>query len=247
MKHLDKNNIITNQQHGFRKNRSCVTQLITTLNDFTNCINDRGQTDAILLDFSKAFDKVDHLGLIDKMTAYGISEDILKWTRSFLHDRKQKVIVEGIESDPHPVLSGVPQGTVLGPLFFLIYINDIGNNLSPGTKLSLFADDSLLYRDIKSVKDCEILQKDLDSLQEWEGKWKMEFHPGKCQVLKISRKRKDHKINYDYKIHKQILKETNSAKYLGVTIDSELRWREQTQQVQRKANNTVAFLKRNIP
>ena len=206
MRHLDKNKILTNQQHGFRKNRSCETQLITTLNDFNNSINARGQTDAILLDFSKAFDKVDHLGLISKMSSYGISANILEWSRSFLLGRIQKVTVEGIESDPSPVLSGVPQGTVLGPLYFLIYINDINNNLSPDTKLRLFADDSLLYREIKSIDDCETLQKDLVTLQKWECKWKMEFHPGKCQVLKISRKKDN--IKYDYRIHNQKLKET---------------------------------------
>ncbi|KAA2237150.1 reverse transcriptase family protein, partial [Chitinophaga agrisoli] len=150
MSHLDKNKILTNHQHGFRKNRSCGTQLITTLNDFNNSINARGQTDAILLDFSKAFDKVDHLGLMHKMASHGISGNILEWTRSFLLGRSQKVIVEGVESDQNPVLSGVPQGTVLGPLYFLIYINDINSNLSPGTQLRLFADDSLLYREINN-------------------------------------------------------------------------------------------------
>ena len=95
-------------------------------------------------------------------------------------------MVDGRESTPSTVQSGVPQGTVLGPLFFLVYINDISKGLSKGTKLSLFADDFLLFRTIKSSADCEILQNDLKTLQLWEKKWKMEFHPGKCQLLTIT-------------------------------------------------------------
>ena len=244
MDHLDKYNILTSIQHGFRQKRSCESQLITTLHDFNNSLNDRGQTDAILLDFSKAFDKVDHIGLITKLKQYGITKSLLNWNESFLLNRTQKVIVDGQESDPSPVISGVPQGTVLGPLFFLIYINDIGENLTPGTTLRLFADDSLLYRNIKDRDDCQILQKDLDNLQKWENKWKMEFHPDKCQVLTISNKKQN--IKSDYTIHNQTLKTTNNAKYLGVIIDDKLKWKEQHKAVCKKANNLLAFFKRNL-
>ena len=165
MTHFEKYNILDNAQHGFRKNRSCVSQLITTLDDFANTLKNQQQTDAILLDFSKAFDKVDHSGLLSKLELYGIRGPLLEWTSSFLVGRKQSVIVDGQTSPPSNVLSGVPQGTVLGPLFFLVYINDISRGLSKGTTIRLFADDSLLYRPIKSLKDCEILQHDLNTLQ----------------------------------------------------------------------------------
>ena len=170
MSHLDKYNVLDDAQHGFRKHRSCVSQLITTLDDFSNCLNKKEQTDAILLDFSKAFDKVDHEGLILKLEHFGIRNSLLNWIRSFLIDRKQRVLVDGMASTPTTVLSGVPQGTVLGPLFFLIYINDISKGLSQGTKIRLFADDSLLYRTIKTPQDSATLQKDLDTLQIWESK-----------------------------------------------------------------------------
>ena len=243
MDHFEDHQILNNIQHGFRQKRSCETQLITTLNDFSNCLNNKKQIDSILLDFSKAFDKVDHLGLILKLERYGIKNNILNWVRSFLTGRTQTVLVEGFESDQANVLSGVPQGTVLGPLFFLVYINDISDNLDQGTKLRLFADDSFLYREINSVEDSCQLQIDLDKLQQWEKTWKMEFHPDKCQVLRITNKRKP--INKVYSIHNKSLKETNSAKYLGVTIDNKLRWTEQNGNVCRKANSVLGFLRRN--
>ena len=153
-------------------------------------------------------------------------------------------MVEGKASVPKPVLSGVPQGTVLGPLFFLIYINDISKGLSPGTKLKLFADDSLLYRTIKSSTDSAILQKDLNTLQLWEHKWKMEFHPGKCQLLSITNKNKI--FQNDYTIHGTRLERTDAAKYLGVVIDSSLTWKKQYNQINQKASKILGLLKRNF-
>ena len=124
---------------------------------------------------------------------------LLKWTSSFLVGRKQCVVVDGHASPHTDVLSGVPQGTVLGPLFFLNYIYDISKGLSKGTTIRLFADDSLLYRTIKKPEDCKILQQDLNTLQKWEKIFKMEFHPGKCNHLQITNKR--HPFEFTYDIH----------------------------------------------
>ena len=152
--------------------------------------------------------------------------------------------MEGAASTPTKVLSGVPQGTVLGPLFFLIYINDISQGLSKGTKIRLFADDSLLYRTIETPQDSETLQKDLDTLQLWESKWKMEFHPGKCQTIRITNKIKP--SSHTYFIHGTPVSVTDSAKYLGVIIDSKLTWKKQYDSISKKCNNSLAFLRRNL-
>ena len=244
MSHFDNYSVLNNSQHGFRKRRSCTSQLITTLDDFASCLQQKGELDAVLLDFSKAFDKVDHEGLLLKLEHLGIRHSMLMWIRSFLIGRNQKVLVDGKCSAPRSVESGVPQGTVLGPLLFLVYINDISSGLSEGTKISLFADDSLLYRTIKSEKDCEILQRDLDLLQTWEIKWKMEFHPGKCQLLKVTNK--INKTPYNYTIHGQTILETNAAKYLGVTIDCKLNWKNHYTEINRKANYVLSLLRRNL-
>ena len=244
MSHFDNYNVLDDAQHGFRKYRSCVSQLISTLDDFANALLGRKQIDAILLDFSKAFDKVDHEGLILKLEHLGIRGPLLNWVRSFLIGRDQRVVVDGVSSSPTEVLSGVPQGTVLGPLFFLVYINDISQGLSKGTKLRLFADDSLLYREINSLEDSAILQRDLNLLQSWEKKWKMEFHPGKCQLLRITNKKSP--ITSPYFIHNIPISETDSAKYLGIIIDSNLNWRQQYASMIKKCNSTLAFIKRNL-
>ena len=158
MNHLERFQILNDAQHGFSKNRSCETQLISTIRDFSNCLNNKKQTDAIFLDFSKAFDKVDHQIILSKLHDCGINPTLVSWCESFLLGRSQTVTVDGTESSPKPVPSGVPQGTVLGPLFFLVYINDISNNISPGTTLRLFADDTSLYRTINSMADAIKLQ-----------------------------------------------------------------------------------------
>ena len=245
MTFLEEFGVLDDAQHGFRKKRSCISQLTIVIDDFAVCLKLKEQIDAILLDFSKAFDKVDHRALLLKLEHLGIRNSLLKWIESFLIGRSQKVLVEGMASDPKPVRSGVPQGTVLGPLFFLIYINDISKGLTEGTKLKLFADDSLLYRTIKTPNDSAILQKDLDHLQLWEKKWKMEFHPGKCQLLRVTNKTTS-SINSNYNIHGVNLEKTDTAKYLGVVIDSKLRWKKHYNEMTKKASSILGLLKRNF-
>jgi hypothetical protein len=200
-------------------------------------------TGLILLDFSKAFDKVSHRLLHQKLHHYGVRGQALGWIKSFLAGRTQRVVCEGTQSSECDVASGVPQGTVLGPLLFLLYINDMPDVVS-SSQTRLFADDALVYRIIDQQQDSAKLQKDLDALQKWEHKWKMEFNPDKCEVLRISMKRKNI-IDANYNIHGQQLKIVNQAKYLGVTLDSTLSFNAHINNICKKANATRAFVHRN--
>ena len=134
--------------------------------------------------------------------------------QDFLIGREQTVIVNGYKSSSIAVNSGVPQGTVLGLLLFLIYINDLPNCINIGRKVRLFSDDCIIYRTIKTEKDSKVLQQDLDELQKWESNWSMSFQPGKCQLLRVSKKKKQ--IITNFLIHGKSLTQTNNAKYLGV-------------------------------
>ncbi len=242
MRHLDKHGILSDQQHGFRKKRSCESQLILTIQDLAAGLDDGSQIDAVLLDFSKAFDKVPHHRLLLKLRHYGIHGNTLRWIESFLSNRTQQVVVEGETSPIAPVTSGVPQGTVLGPLLFLVYINDLPQSVSSIARL--FADDSLLYRRIRSALDTTIIQQDLNKLQQWENDWQMSFNPSKCEVIRISRKRNP--IKATYHIHGHDLATVKTGKYLGVSISDNLTWNAHIDDKTKKANNTLGFLRRNI-
>ena len=169
------------------------------------------QTDFILLDFSKAFDKVNHLKLLYKLSTFGIIGNTVKWTEAFLIGSSQTVVLEGESPKEVPVTSGVPQGSVLGPLLFLLYINDPENIKS---QFRLFANDTSVYLTVSCAHDSQILQSDLDTLQQWERTWDMEFNPSKCQVISVSRSKKPLKSRYY--LHGQELESMGSAKYLGL-------------------------------
>ena len=143
MKHAEANSILNNNQHGFRARRSTETQLILTVDDIAKQLDGGKIVDMAILDFTKAFDKVPHKRLIQKLCFYGLSGQIASWIQDFLTGRSQRVVVDGKFSNQAPVLSGVPQGTVLGPIAFLFYINDLSSNIS--SQVRLFADDCLLY------------------------------------------------------------------------------------------------------
>ena len=155
-------------RHGFRSGRLCEIQLLNTIDDLAKNLDDRKQTDAILLDFSKAFNKVPHHHLCLKLSHYGIHGVTPFWIENFLTGRSQQVIVNRCSSNPTNVMSSVPHETVLSPLLFLCYINDLPENVS--SKVRLFAGDILLYNTIHTKEDYLILQEDLNTLQLWANK-----------------------------------------------------------------------------
>jgi len=157
-------------------------------------------------------------------------------------NRHQSVIVNGSSSEPIPVSSGVPQGSVLGPLLFLIYLNHLPMNVK--SKVRLFADDTALYLTISTSSQSEILHKDLDNLERWSNKWDMEFNHSKCQVIHITMSKNP--IPRQYTLHNCILEYVSSVKYLGVDISSDLSWDTHINRISKKENNTLGFLRRNI-
>ena len=158
--------------------------MITT-DEFIQNFESKTQTDVVVLDFSKALDVVPHQRLLHKLDHYGIRGTTLNWIQNFLTNRTQKVVADGSSSESARVRSGVPQGTVLGPLRFLTYINNLPSTVS--SQVHSFADDCLLYRPIKCRADQEQLQRDLSVLQDWADRWGMCFNPSKCSVLRVSR------------------------------------------------------------
>ena len=244
MKHFILQNILTDFQHGFRKARSCESQLLITVDDIARNLDNGLQTDVVLLDFSKAFDKVPHQRLLHKLRHYGVTGNLLTWIGGFLQGRVQTVILEGESSQQSPVSSGVPQGTVLGPLLFLAYINDLPDCVSAGSRVRLFADDSVIYRVINSTEDAVKLQQDLDSLQHWESQWLMEFHPEKCQVLNITKRHNP--VNFEYNIHGHPLQVVSEAKYLGVVLTNDLSWNRHIESTSMKGMRALSFLRRNL-
>ena len=184
--HLDRNNLLSTQQHGFRSGRSCLTQLLEYFLEIHDYLDDDSAVgvDAIYLDCRKAFDTVPHKRLIKKLEAYGFSGKVLRWISNFLTNRVQRVSIKGVLSEPLPVISGVPQGSVLGPLLFLVYVNDLLDGISSNGKL--FADDAKIFRQIHDDRDKEILQEDLIKLQDWSNKWLLSFNEEKCKVMHVS-------------------------------------------------------------
>ena len=175
MSHLDHHKLLSDRQHAFRKSHSCETQLATVIDDWAKILDNQGQVDTFILDFEKAFDTPPHELLKSKLFSYGIGGKTIKWIDAFLCYRQQRVVVNGVKSDWAPVVSGVPQGTVLGPLLFSLHINDITSDIE--SEIRLFADDCVCYREIKNVEDTVKLQKDIDRLGSWARKWGMRFQP----------------------------------------------------------------------
>ena len=171
VKHLDDNKILFDLQYGFRAKRFCETQLIVLVEELHQKAGK--QTNVILFDFSKAFDKVNHEKLIYKLHGYGIRGKTLTWIKAFLNCRSQTVVLEGDCSEEVPVTSVVPQGYVLGPVLFLVYINDLPDKVK--SQVRFFVDDTAPYLAITKPAESQQLQDDLNILQDWEHEWDMDL------------------------------------------------------------------------
>ena len=181
---------------------------------------------------------VPHERLLVKLGHYGIRNNTQSWIRSFLSERSQRVVVDGEISQPAPVISGVPQGSVLGPILFLIFINDMPECVN--AKCRLFADDTIIYQNITNTDDSQNLQNDLNALSTWADQWGMAFNPIKCNTIHISRKRKPSQFTYNLK--GQPLETVDAASYLGVQISKDVAWNHHISKMVAKANCSLASI-----
>ena len=241
MKHIIDNELLSQKQYGFIIGRSTITQLLMYLNNCIELIVTGGVVDVIYLDFAKAFDTVPHRRLLGKLKAYGVTGNIFNWIKGFLNERSQVVKVNGEESTIAPVLSGIPQGSVLGPLLFVIYINDLPEAIS--SPVFLFADDTKILRQISSRKDSLELQSDIDSLSVWAEKWLLNFNTDKCHVISLG-KFENIMHTHRYSLNNKELEHVFEENDLGVIVDSDLKFEEHISAKIKKANSIVGLIRR---
>ena len=178
------------------------------------------ETDLILLDFSEAFDKVSHKKLLLTLHHCGVRGQVLRWIKAFLSNRPRTVVLESEKSSQVTVTSGVPQGSVLGPILFLVFINDLTEYIK--SKVRLFTDDTAVYLVVSNLEHTQILQEDLDRLAKWSLKWDMEVNPSKCTVIHVTRSKSIVPSQYTLSLYGHVLDSVSSSKYLGVTLNDHL-------------------------
>ena len=229
-------------QHGFQKGRSRVAQLLEAFYDISGAL-DRGiETDIIYLDFAKAFDSVCPAKLVSKLSTFGIKDPLLTWFHSYLTGRSQRVVINGTSSRWTDVGSGVPQGSQLGPILFLLFVNDMPNVVTSAT-LAMFADDSKCYKVTNHHSDYLHLQQDLDALSNWSLRNELFFQPTKCSNLRISRKRLSPPRSYVLNgINVEVV---TAEKDLGIMIANDTSWKHHLVMIVAKAKRMLGFLKRN--
>ena len=238
------------RQHGFLKNKSCNSNLLTFTESIARSLHEKIGTDVIYFDFAKAFDTVSHDLILQKLKGqYKIDGTLLKFIVNYPQGRKQLVIIDNAVSNSVDVLSGVPQGSILGPLLFVLFMNDIYESIDAETNIELYADDRKIWREIRSESDCDFLQKDIDALYAWSRKNKMSFHPDKCKVVSIYDFRPDFikilpfpkkpymigNIDIDYSV---------CEKDLGVLVNEKFRWEDHHSKILNKAHQMFGFTKR---
>ena len=243
MNHIVDTGTLSTKQYGFINGRSTTTQLLKYFDECINNVINGDVVDSIYLDYAKAFDTVPHQRLINKIDSYGIKGKVKAWIKEFLSNRTQIVKVNGTESKSVPVISGIPQGSVLGPILFVLYINDLPDKLN--SNVYLFADDTKLFYKIKSPEDAYTLQCDLNSLERWTEKWLLKFNTSKCHVLTLG-KFENIVHTQRYTIHGDELEHVFEEKDLGVVFESELKFEQHIAQKVKKANQIMGLIRRSF-
>lgn len=245
MNHLTKYGLIIKSQHGFVKKKNCSTNLLEYIDLLTYGLANGKSFDILYTDFAKAFDRVSHRRLLIKLKAYGVSGNVLNWIEDFLKDRKQRVIMGDCISDWCDIHSGVPQGSVLGPIFFVIFINDLPSRVK-NSICKLYADDNKLISEIKDLADCLKMQEDIDELVKWSEEWLLGFNTEKCKIMHIGKKNPNFVYEMKSNGQKLALETTILERDLGVMISSNLKWENQVDAVVAKANSVLGRISKSF-
>ena len=243
MKHLNKNNLLSDCQYGFRQNRGCILQLLKVVDEWSKDIDMNKPVYCIYLDFKKAFDTVPHKRLLKKLQSFGITGNVLKWIKDFLSGRHQRVVVNGTFSKWKPVLSGIPQWSVLGPVLFIIFINDLPEVDKCYCKI--FADDTKLYKAISCSHDQQMLQLDLFQCYDWSDDWLLLFNVLKCKCVQYGLV----KFDFNYQMRDNIgnislLAKDTEEKDLGILFQDNLKFDKQILGSVGKTNKILGLIKR---
>ena len=243
--HLMNNQLLSNRQWGFLPGKGTVTALLSTTHSWFQFLENNKDVCAVFLDYRKAFDSVPHRPLLEKMSQLSINEKIIQWVSSYLSNRQQSVVLNGATSDPANVLSGVPQGSVLGPLLFIIYVNDLASiQLSQGSEIILYADDLLLFRPISTITDYTALQNDIFALEQWTTNNSLQFNASKCNYMFISR-RKNPTVPANQLVLSNVpLERVDVFKYLGLLLTADLSWTRHIETICARAKRIVGMLYR---
>lgn len=247
VQYLNHNNLLNNNQHGFLSKKSTLTNLLESVNDWSITLEGGNKTAVAYVDFQRAFDSVSHSKLAHKLKAYGIDGALLKWITEFLSDRKHCTRVGLSYSEFASIRSGVVQGSCLGPLLFLLFINDILDVFTIPVQCKLYADDAKLYTSIKSDADSVNLQANLDKLFDWSSKWQLNISHHKCCIIEICKSCRNIKLVdnvYNYKLGSRPLNIVNSVSDLGIIVDSDLNFSGHIASVTRKAHQRANLILR---
>lgn len=244
--YMKDNKILSNKQFGFLGGRSTILQLLKVFDKWADVLDKGGIVDTVYFDFQKAFDTVPHERLLNVLQSYGLSNELVTWIKDFLVGRRQCVCVNGKKSDVFEVPSGVPQGSVLGPILFVIYINTMIEEAGD-VDIWLYADDTKLFREIKDEnQDVIRLQNSIDTLHSWSDRSLLKFHPDKCEVMRMQSKLSRQKSHQEYSLDGEVLKNVSTVKDLGITFDSDLTFETHIRMKVNKANSLFGMVRRSF-
>ncbi len=240
--YLIDNNLITSHQSGFTPGDSAVNQLLYITNEFGRALDEGKEVRVVFCDISKAFDRVWHKGLLRKLESIGIRGSLLSWVKNYLSERKQRVVINNSTSSWRDINAGVPQGSILGPLLFIVFINDILTDIN--STIKLFADDTSLYLIVDDPQEtAQTLNDDLVKLHAWSTKWLVNFNPQKTETMTISRKlNKPHQPNLI--MNNTIISTVTEHKHLGLQLSDDGNWNKHIDMITKKAFSRVNILRK---